>query len=230
MVNTMIGTTIVALPYLFARAGIATGLVILGGIGAVSCFTCLLVVTHGKMFDEFSQFVDYWMGSYWRVTSWLMSNLVILGACIIYHILMQESLFQVVQSLITATGASGEGWSRPLAAIAPLIVLPLANLKKMDILVKLSSGGFMFVTYTIVFIAYHGIHALATKEVTFHPYLSMATSGAEEDGHIKIVWGFREGFGALGGAAMLSFFIHNIIQPITKNADPATKNKDIVSA
>jgi sodium-coupled neutral amino acid transporter 9 len=230
MVNTMIGTTIVALPYLFARSGIATGLVILGGIGAVSCFTCLLVVTHGKMFDEFSQFVEYWMGGTWRIVSWLMSNLVILGACIIYHILMQESLFQVVQSLLQAAGVSASGWSRPIAAIVPLIVLPLANLKKMDLLVKLSSGGFVFVTYTIVFIAYHGIHAMASKEVSFVPYLGMEDSGAQTDGHMTVVWGFRNGFGALGGAAMLSFFIHNIIQPITKNADPATKHKDIVSA
>lgn len=230
MVNTMIGTTIVALPYLFARSGIAMGLAILGFIGFVSCFTCILVVSHGKGFEEFSQFVDFWLGGRWRAVSWAMSNLVILGACIIYHILMQESLYQVVQSIVEAAGGTGEGWSRPLAAVAPLVVLPLASLRDMSLLVKLSSGGFFFVTYTIVFISYHGVHSWISDKVLFVPTLGMEGPGELPDGRLQIAWGIREGAGALGGAAMLSFFIHNIIQPITKQADPATKHRDIRTA
>lgn len=71
IVNTMLGTTIVALPYAFVQtggclspvagpvqasshhvvsdAGVALGVLIMCGVGIMACFTCILVVKHGRV-------------------------------------------------------------------------------------------------------------------------------------------------------------------------------------
>jgi sodium-coupled neutral amino acid transporter 9 len=60
----------------------------------------------------------------------------------------------------------------------------------------------------------------------------MSSAGASEGamGHLPVVWGGMKSFGPLGGMMMLSYFIHNCIQPITKAASPKTKRRDVVIA
>jgi amino acid permease len=226
----MMGTTIVALPYGVATTGIGLSLVIIALMGVISCFTCLVIVWYGKGGAEFSSVVASYLGRPPQYVAWFMSTGIIAGAAIVYHILMQESLYQLVGAVLTGANTSAEWWKRPYAALIPLVVYPICNFKDMSALVKVNSIGFVFLWYTLLFIVYHGVNVIVqgkgfvitTTEasqpfdpITGNLYLNVAASG---------------NFGALGGMMMLSFFIHNCIQPILKNAQTDTQYTDIIIA
>lgn len=101
--NTMIGSTLVALPYGFSQSGILLGLGIIVLVGSISCYTCNLVLHHGKYFYDLGDVVHYHFGSRLQTLSMICSVLVLLGACIAYHILMQESLYKIIAALIEWT-------------------------------------------------------------------------------------------------------------------------------
>ncbi|RYG55253.1 hypothetical protein EON66_05730 [archaeon] len=231
IVNTMMGTTIVALPYGMATTGLALGAVIIGIMGVISCFTCLMIMKYGKGYDEFSDMVAHYLGRYPRYGAWLISVAVIVGAAMVYHILMQESLYQLVGTIITAHSPDAAShWKRVYAAMVPLIVYPVCNMKDMSALVKVNSLGFLFLWYTIMFVLYHGFHAMSHSTFSWVASQDPSASFYAPDGSLRIVYGGQSTFSALGGMMMLSFFIHNAVQAITKNAQPATVRTDVVIA
>lgn len=159
IVNTMMGTTILALPYGFSQSGIVAGLLIILVLGAVSCYTCLIVVEQGLRagHSDFSGSVEAFLGPRCKLIAWAFSVAIILGAAIVYHILMQETLFTVVSTVLSSVGGGGTGgWSRVYAALVPWIVYPICNFKDLSLLVKFNSVGFLFLGYTVVFMLYHG--------------------------------------------------------------------------
>lgn len=228
MVNTMIGTTIVALPYGMAQAGIAAGLAIICGLGAIACFTCVLVVKHGKDSADFIEFVQEKLGTRWKFLSWGASIMVMVGACCVYHILMQQSLYEAVWGVLDSVSTGNDAWwSRTLAAGIPaLVALPFASLEDLSKLVKVNSYGTIFVVYTIAFIVTHGLRAIFTGKIA-HP---SPVSPAQAATRTPIEWVANLTFGTMAGMALLSFFIHNCILPITKHAVPETKRRDIMIA
>lgn len=167
-----------------------------------------------------------------QLLSWIMSIAVIVGAAMIYHILMQESFFEVVETILNYTyGYQKEhaGWSRPIAALIPLLVFPFANFKSIKKLVKFNGVGFVFLWYTLFFIFYHGVRTLVKQEAVYQGTMA-GTSDGFENGTMHIVYGARVTFGSLSGMMMLSFFIHNCIQPIVKNAPFENRKRDIMFA
>lgn len=233
IVNTMMGTTIVALPYGMAITGVAMGMTIIGVMGAISCFTCLMLVQHGKGGGEFSAIVATHLGRCPQLIAWAMSTAIIAGAAIVYHILMQESVFQLVGAVAASAGdPAPEWWQRPYAALIPLAIYPVCNMKNMTVLVRMNSVGVFFLWYTMLFIVYHGASALhegsglavqwGAAPATALPY--------RDDGKLIVNMGGTLDFGPLAGMMMLSFFIHNCIQPIIKHARTDTQTTDIIIA
>lgn len=157
--------------------------------------------------------MQYHYGRRAQIVTMVCSVLVLLGASIAYHVLMQECLFKLVSAALkwnrpnemTSTNSS---WSPKDAALAILVLYPLTNMKNVSALVTLNSFGIPFVLYSIFFIIYHGIQASCC-----------APPGALD----FIVITGKPTFGILGGIVTLSFFIHNAIQPIIRNSNPATQ-------
>lgn len=232
IVNTMMGTAIVALPYGISQAGIIAGICIIAVIGAIACFTCVLLVEHGKTAEEFSDIVRMYLGVRVQLGTWAISVAVIGGAAIVYHILMQESLYQLIATIITAAGGDTAKWSHVYAALLPLVVYPATNLKDLSALVKLNSVGFLFLWFTIIFVVSHGARALSTGRNGFEFVTSLDENAPDFNaaGVLQVVVGGRLGFAELGGMMMLSFFIHNAINPIIKNAPVATRKTDVAIA
>jgi sodium-coupled neutral amino acid transporter 9 len=238
IVNTMMGTTIVALPFGLAESGLGTGLFITAILGAISCYTCLIIVESSKAgAEDFALCVRQFLGQRVQLLAWAISVAIILGAAIVYHILMQETLFALVSTLILSArpdvvDVSQVGWRREWAALIPWFLYPISNLKDLSLLVKMNSIGFLFLAYVIVFIVSHGFHAMIGENV---PMTAVATLPASASvytptGLLQIVVGGTPNFASLGGMMMLSFFIHNCIQPIIKNANPKTRRVDIMIA
>ena len=120
IVNTMMGTTILALPLGMSQSGIGAGLVVTGLLGALSCATCLIVVERGLAagHSDFSGSVGALLGRRAQLVAWTFSVAIILGASIVYHILMQETLFALVNTVAAARGGGGGG--APVVAVATL--------------------------------------------------------------------------------------------------------------
>jgi hypothetical protein len=237
IVNTMMGTTIVALPFGLAESGIGTGLGITALLGAISCYTCLIIVESGAGAEDFSTCVRQFLGRRMQLVAWAISVAIIVGAAIVYHILMQETLYALVATLLQSaagvTDVDGTGWRREWAALVPWFLYPISNLPDLSTLVKMNSVGFLFLAYVVLFIISHGVHAISQGGAA--PLAAVSTLDASlspysPSGILRIVVGGTSNFAALGGMMMLSFFIHNCIQPIVKNANPVTRRTDIIIA
>ena len=165
IVNTMMGTTILALPFGMMQAGIASGLAITGALGALSCVTCLIVVERGLAagHSDFNGSVQAYLGRRAMLVAWAFSVAIILGAAIVYHILMQETLYALVRTALAVGGGSAAWWSPVYAALVPLALYPICCLKDLSVLVRFNSLGFLFMWFTIIFISFHGLHALVAS-------------------------------------------------------------------
>lgn len=168
-----------------------------------------------------------------QITSWVMGILVIMGAVIVYHILMQESLYSIVLSIAVAAsgGHKPEMWihyGRIISAGVVWILWPLANMQDLSVLVKFNSVGFLFLVYTVTFILVNGFIGISFGDFEVVSHLESGASEFNVDtGKMQVVlWG-RETFVPLAGTLMLSTFIHNAIQPICKNAPKATRSYDV---
>lgn len=202
IVNTMMGSTIVAVPYALAQSGVAAGLVSIAMMGAFSCFTCILVVEHGHKFDDFTDFVNHYLGRAARYISWFFSVFVILGAATAYHILMSSCLYHLVRAAATAVHATGfvGAWAQWQAAVAILLVYPLTILKNPAVLVKFNSAGFLFLWYTILFILYHGFHGLSHGTFSYTDFPGQLPPGGHPARHngSAVTGPYPEGAGSGG--------------------------------
>lgn len=234
LVNTMMGTTIVSLPFGMSEAGIGSGLLIIFVLGACSCYTALILARAGGPGEEFSAVVARYLGKRVQVVAWATSLAIIVGAAVVYHILMQETLYALVQTIAESILKNGDGlsstvWRREYAALIPWILYPVSNLKDMSALVKFNSLGFIFLWYTILFMLSHGFSALGQGSTVLETAVLPPPDGSfySQEGKLRVVLGGSSSFAGLGGMMMLSFFLHNCFQPIVKNADPKTVHVDM---
>ena len=242
IVNTMMGTTILALPFGMLQSGIASGLLITGVLGFLSCVTCLIVVERGLLAGhrDFNGSVEAYLGRHAMLVAWAFSVAIILGAAIVYHILMQETLYALVKTALSVAGgsssSSGSSWSPVYAAIVPFILYPICCLKDLSFIRRFNSLGFVFMWFTIIFISYHGLHALAAagspgaSAIAAQATAAAGSSPYAPSGAFQVVTLGTPMFAGLGGMMMLSFFLHNVVQPLIENADPATRKVDICIA
>jgi len=221
--NTMIGSTLVTLPYGFSQAGMVDGVLVILVMGGICCYTCCLVIWHGSKFPDFTDFTKHFFGQRGAVASMFASVLVLTGALIAYHILMAQNLKLVVQE-IGAQAAPGSAFAsawadettgNTYASVVVLLLFPLTTLMDAAPLVKLNSCGVIFCIAVIVFIVYHGVGVLALPD---------SDPGSVAQRSLAVTSG--PSFGVLGGIASLSFFIHNAIHPILRNAVPEHRARD----
>lgn len=134
---------------------------------AMSCHTCLLIHQHGMQFDDFTVMVRRFLGTRAQYVAWLMSVLVILGAGMAYHILLEETLFNIVGAVSQWTvGHSPASWTPAWAAAAILLMYPITNLRQLTVLVRINSVGAVFIFYVALFIVTRGVQALARHGTT----------------------------------------------------------------
>jgi hypothetical protein len=231
IVNTMMGTTILALPLGMSQSGIGAGLAVTGLLGALSCATCLIVVERGLAAGhaDFSGSVGALLGRRAQLVAWSFSVAIILGASIVYHILMQETLFALVNTVAAARGGGGgapAGWSRPLASLVPWALYPVCCLKDLSALVRFNSVGFLFLWYTIVFICSHGLRALAGggggSPVVTVATLPAGASPFRADGAFQVVTGGSPMLSGLGGMVRVvsPLFVRMLVSHCNANLTP----------
>ncbi|XP_075039640.1 neutral amino acid transporter 9 isoform X2 [Mixophyes fleayi] len=98
--NTMMGTSILSIPWGIKQAGFTTGVVILFLMGLLTLYCCYRVVKSRGAIPftdtltwEFPDVCQYYFGSFGRWSSLLFSMMSLVGAMIVYWVLMSNFLF-----------------------------------------------------------------------------------------------------------------------------------------
>ncbi|KAL1117036.1 hypothetical protein AAG570_004364 [Ranatra chinensis] len=233
----MMGTSILSMPWGVERAGLVVGsflILLMGGLCLYTTYCNLR--THqqfGSVSGEISELARSLLGPYAEVISKIFSLVVLLGANIVYWILMTNFLYHSVTyvygSLINdevcwsftvlcpKLGINDENelmrenlvfrsvWNlKTVPIFLSFIIVPLLNFKSPTFFTKFNSFGTLSIVYLIVFVL------------------------------IKVsVWGIRVdsvdpsspaysplasvSFPATSGMLALSYFVHNIIITIMRN-------------
>eukprot|EP01121_Diplochlamys_sp_Union-15-3_P012982 TRINITY_DN3960_c0_g2_i2.p1 TRINITY_DN3960_c0_g2~~TRINITY_DN3960_c0_g2_i2.p1 ORF type:complete len:358 (-),score=26.03 TRINITY_DN3960_c0_g2_i2:23-1066(-) len=209
--NTMMGSSLLTLPWGFSESGLIMGIITLLVVGVLTWYTCTLIVKHGlnrpdgsnvELFDLCKEH----FGKVGEILPWFASILVLVGALVAYDILMMDSLYSNVQSVIYwSTGHnSSQIWTKGFsAAIVIAVVFPIANLKSFSILVKFNSVGILCIALIVIFILVSSFkHGLKFDNVPL----------------------YNTGFIHLAGLLNVSFFIHNCVVAIMKDQENPKKN------
>ncbi|XP_063818301.1 neutral amino acid transporter 9 isoform X1 [Pseudophryne corroboree] len=98
--NTMMGTSILSIPWGIKQAGFTTGVIIIFLMGLLTLYCCYRVVKSRAAIPfidtvhwEFPDVCQYYFGSFGRWSSLLFSMMSLIGAMIVYWVLMSNFLF-----------------------------------------------------------------------------------------------------------------------------------------
>ncbi|XP_063151732.1 neutral amino acid transporter 9 isoform X2 [Candoia aspera] len=98
--NTMMGTSILSIPWGIKQAGFTTGICIILLMGVLTLYCCYRVVKSRSMIPsvdtstwEFPDVCKYYFGSFGQWSSLLFSLVSLIGAMVVYWVLMSNFLF-----------------------------------------------------------------------------------------------------------------------------------------
>jgi sodium-coupled neutral amino acid transporter 9 len=244
--NTMLGSTILSLPWGMSQSGLILGLFSIAFIGALAFYTCKIMLNFSLRLkqDDPADIMEMIWGRKGKILTLSMSALVMIGAGIAYNIIMNSALFSMLDGISIWSSGSSIGceacWDKFSTRYTPLIIMGvlfiLLSMKEKSSFVRLNSGGVIFIIITVLAIIAVGIRAFSINTFT--------TSGSDkvdsddkscdddwnclkhnDSVHISLV---GLGFLKMLGILSLSFFIHNAISIIMKNnAQPQHNNRDL---
>ncbi|XP_053788208.1 neutral amino acid transporter 9 isoform X4 [Vidua chalybeata] len=98
--NTMMGTSILSIPWGMKQAGFTSGIILILLMGILTLYCCYRVVKSRQMISltdtsnwEFPDVCKYYFGSFGQWSSLLFSMVSLVGAMIVYWVLMSNFLF-----------------------------------------------------------------------------------------------------------------------------------------
>ncbi|XP_010225016.1 PREDICTED: putative sodium-coupled neutral amino acid transporter 9 isoform X2 [Tinamus guttatus] len=98
--NTMMGTSILSIPWGIKQAGFTSGIILILLMGVLTLYCCYRVVKSRKMIPlidtshwEFPDVCKYYFGSFGQWSSFLFSMVSLVGAMVVYWVLMSNFLF-----------------------------------------------------------------------------------------------------------------------------------------
>ncbi|KPJ12866.1 Putative amino acid permease F13H10.3 [Papilio machaon] len=243
--NTMMGSSLLAMAWGVARAGLPVALLLLTLMAALCLYTAHILLTvnrhHGGARCEVPALCGRLLGAGAAAGAHLFSLLVLLGATVVYWLLMANFLYHTVNYVMDLTPTNGTKDSTGLlcpkqdaapVAAAPLSpywglhttvplyvalgMFPLLNFPNVTFFTKFNSLGTLSVAYLVVFVVYKGVLWGVHPAVGGAPGAGPAVHGAGLDA------------AALSGMLALSFYIHNIIITImTNNRKQENNGRDL---
>ncbi|MGH0153162.1 UNVERIFIED_CONTAM: hypothetical protein FKN15_056159 [Acipenser sinensis] len=201
--NTMMGTSILSIPWGIKQAGFTFGVIIVILMGILTLYCCLRVLKSPAAIPfidtsswEFPDVCKYYFGSFGQWSSLAFSMVSLVGAMIVYWVLMSNFLFNTGKFIynyvhhvnVTDTDVGTNGTDRGTVSVAYLIIL---------VTLKAARLGF---------------------HLEFHWFHSTAFFVPE----------FRSLFPQFTGVLTLAFFIHNCVITLLKNnKNPENNVRDL---
>uniref|UniRef100_A0A8C2C024 Neutral amino acid transporter 9 n=1 Tax=Cyprinus carpio TaxID=7962 RepID=A0A8C2C024_CYPCA len=226
--NTMMGTSILSMPWGIKQAGFTLGIIIIVLMGLLTLYCCYRVLKSTKSIPyvdtsdwEFPDVCKYYFGGFGKWSSLVFSLVSLIGAMVVYWVLMSNFLFNTgkfiynyVHNVNTSDTFGTNGTDR--------VICPYPNLdpdgesSTLQYYVSDNSTGPVFdrwftflgtlsVVYLIFLVTYKAIRL--GFHLDFHWF----------DSSVFFVPEFRSLFPQLTGVLTLAFFIHNCIITLMKN-------------
>jgi hypothetical protein len=166
MVNVMLGSSLLVLPWAFAGSGLIPGTFLIFIVATFSHYTSSLIVKNSEGFDDFSDICLHYLGaSAWHIS--LLSSLVVLIAALLaYHTLMSDFLHSLILELYPVATPAPPALSSDISNILlgllqermwtplplALILFPFTNVRDISQLARFTSYGIVAVFMSISFI------------------------------------------------------------------------------
>ncbi len=166
MVNVMLGSSLLVLPWAFAGSGLIPGTFLIFIVATFSHYTSSLIVKNSEGFDDFSDICLHYLGATaWHVS--LLSSLVVLIAALLaYHTLMSDFLHSLILELYPVATPAPPALSSDISNILlgllqermwtplplALILFPFTNIRDISQLARFTSYGIVAVFMSISFI------------------------------------------------------------------------------
>uniref|UniRef100_A0A8C2DGG9 Neutral amino acid transporter 9 n=1 Tax=Cyprinus carpio TaxID=7962 RepID=A0A8C2DGG9_CYPCA len=200
--NTMMGTSILSMPWGIKQAGFTLGIIIIVLMGLLTLYCCYRVLKSTKSIPyedtsdwEFPDVCKYYFGGFGKWSSLVFSLVSLIGAMVVYWVLMSNFLFNTgkfiynyVHNVSSSDAFGTNGTDRGECTQGSIIIT-----------------GTLSVVYLIFLVTYKAIRL--GFHLDFH-WFDSSTFFLPE---------FRSLFPQLSGVLTLAFFIHNCIITLMKN-------------
>lgn len=238
--NTMIGSSIVSIPFNVYRAGIIPTVVVGLIYGFICYYTCSIVVKLSGKEEEFGNVVFCYfnlafgkkiakVGKVLQITFNLMINI---GATFIYFLIINQNLYPCLCLLLRAFNIElDEQDLKPYfnkfsliycALIVSVLVFPLLILKDMSFLSKFNSKGFLFVSPLLIYVIYIGFKTIFTDNLHFEYKENIM--GVKD----RNLFLFGEEPGIITGTLSLGLFCHSVVLNLLKDTkNPENNQRDL---
>ena len=235
--NSMIGSSIVTLPYNIYKTGIIPAVVLYVLYNLISFYTCKIYVDFGTVDTDFSLTIEKYfakllgkkMSKIGKTTQMFFCTFMATGGFITYFIIMSENFYPVICLILNKIGLDNidsedltPDFSRfssiYLGIILCFILFPLAIKKDIGFIVFISSFGCYFISILIGYVLYTGIYSLINTEFKFD-YIKNKDNANE-----RYLYLFGENPGLLTGTLSMGYFCHTVIIPILKSNKKQEKN------
>eukprot|EP00919_Chromeraceae_sp_WS-2016_P078531 GHVR01186097.1.p1 GENE.GHVR01186097.1~~GHVR01186097.1.p1 ORF type:complete len:262 (+),score=-11.54 GHVR01186097.1:446-1231(+) len=219
LINQMIGGAMLTLPVMFRDSGIITGTLIMLASGLISYQTCKIYVIHLSDGDnDIEDAISRILNRKWENVFKLITGIYLVLLNVIYVELIVDQLYDVIYFVVYHTGH--ENWIAEkgikhlvfdrfsiqyLSLVCFFLLLMLTFIKRLDLLIKLSSYGIISVFAYITFIGFEFI------------------SKANNIDYDKIKY-LDKDFGNLAGTSAIAFTIHTVVASVMKVNRNQSKN------
>uniref|UniRef100_A0A665THK5 Neutral amino acid transporter 9 n=1 Tax=Echeneis naucrates TaxID=173247 RepID=A0A665THK5_ECHNA len=238
--NTMMGTSILSIPWGIKQAGFTLGILILIIVGLLMLYCCYIVLKSPKAIPyvdtsdwEFPDVCRYYFGKFGQWSSLIFSMVSLIGAMVVYWVLMSNFLYNTGQFIYSKSSlAEGRGhmimfqiiiitlflfknwWSKTNTVPFYLIILllPLLCFRSASFFARFTFLGTISVVYLIVLVTIKAVRLGFHLE--FHWIYATGFYVSE----------FRLLFPQLTGVLTLAFFIHNCVITLMKSNRNQEKN------
>ena len=238
--NTMIGSTMVSIPYSVYYAGIIPTIFIGFLYGFVCYLTCAVVVRLGGKEDDFAvivyNYLFYGFGpktaKVGKIIQIIFNLMINTGATLIYFLIINQNLYPCICLFLKLFGYDLDSSDLAphfdkfslfyCALIVSVIEFPLTILKELHFLSKFNSYGIYFVSALLIFVIYTGIRTMVIDTFAFEYKENVDGS------KVRNLYLFGESPGLLTGTLSLGLFCHSVIlQLIKNNRKPENNQRDL---
>nr|XP_045598088.1 putative sodium-coupled neutral amino acid transporter 10 isoform X2 [Procambarus clarkii] len=161
MANSIVGVSILSMPYCFKETGLVLGILLVLLSGLVTKKTCMFLIRSAIMARRRSyEFLAFHVfGVSGKLFVELCMILFLIGICISFHVVMGDLAPAIVARLMDIENSPSLRCTL-LIGISLLVVLPLCLLRNLDSLASMSACSIGFYFLLILVILYHAFSKL----------------------------------------------------------------------
>lgn len=201
--NTMIGSSLMAMPWGFYHAGLIGGITMCLVVGFISWYTCWLILKLSSTHRDLFELCQEYLGSPGRWISWIFALLFAVGILVSYEIIMTTALVDVVEGFREFANhghptTNSHYWNKYIAAsIVGVLVFAVSILSRYyRVMVRINTWALILLIYIIIY------------------FLGMAMNQGAKTVPSNAL--FKPHFAWLSGILTASFLLHNAIINIMK--------------